>query len=105
MAALRDELADGEPELFADTVEQLVEATGASRRPRPRRCCGAGLTRARGAGAHRPAHRARQPALAAARACAAASSSTSATEHPFALLLLDVDGLKRVNDAHGPPGR
>ena len=59
--ALRAELAENDPEQFADAVEQLVDATGAIQAAVDRGAGAEPLPRARVAGLHRHPHRPRQP--------------------------------------------
>jgi diguanylate cyclase (GGDEF)-like protein len=98
--ALRDELAESEPERFADAVERLVDATGAI-----------------GAAAVEEVVRRRSRELESQantdpltglgnlrhlqRAIGRLLEMQKRYGHPFGVLLMDIDGLKRVNDAHG----
>ena len=98
--ALREEIGESDPERFAEAVEQLVEATGAIQatameahvQSRSRELesqantdplTGLGNLRAlqRNLGALVDAHK--------------------RYRHPFGLLLMDIDGLKRINDSNG----
>ena len=98
--ALRDELADTEPESFAEAVERLVDATGAIQataseellRNRSRELESQANTDAlTGLGnlRHLQSQLARMVDL------------QKRYDQGFGLLLMDIDGLKRVNDAHG----
>ena len=101
LEALRRDADELGAEPLADLAERIAEAV-AARAGGGRGDAGQPpLARARVARQQRPAHR-------PARTCATCtpSSSTrwpspSATSIPSALLMLDVDGLKRVNDAQG----
>jgi diguanylate cyclase (GGDEF)-like protein len=98
--ALREELAESEPERFADAVERLAEATGAIQaaaaeeliRLRSRELeLQANTDPLTGLGNLRQLQRQLAHLLEVHRRYS----------HPFGLLLMDIDGLKRINDAHG----
>jgi diguanylate cyclase (GGDEF)-like protein len=98
--ALREELAENDPEQFADAVEQLVDATGAIQgavteelvRSRSRELESQANTDAlTGLGNLRHLQREMAHVL----------DLHKRYGHPFGLLLMDVDGLKRINDSHG----
>src|SRR5918999_3956426 len=98
--ALREELAEKEPERFAEAVEHLVDATGAIQataaeelmRRRSRELESQANTDAlTGLGNLRQLQRSIGQLL----------EMNKRYGHPFGLLLMDIDGLKRINDAHG----
>ena len=98
--ALRQELGGSEPEAFADAAERLAEAAGAVQaaavdelvRNRSRELeSQANTDPLTGLYNLRYLH----------REIAQLLSLQKRYEHPFTLLLLDIDGLKRINDAHG----
>jgi diguanylate cyclase (GGDEF)-like protein len=98
--ALRDELAESEPAQFAEAVERLADATGAIQaaaveelvRNRSRELESQANTDAlTGLGNLR--HLQRQ--------LAHMLEIQKRYRHPFGLLLMDIDGLKRVNDSQG----
>ena len=98
--ALRQELADDDPERFAEAVERLADATGAIQaaaadeliRRRSRELESQANTDAlTGLGNLR--HLQRQ--------IAQLLELNKRYGRPFGVLLMDVDGLKRVNDSHG----
>jgi diguanylate cyclase (GGDEF)-like protein len=98
--ALREELAESDPERFAEAAERLAEATGAVQaaaaeelfRLRSRELESQANTDAlTGLGNLR--HLQRQ--------LAHLLEVHKRYGHPFGLLLMDIDGLKRINDAHG----
>lgn len=100
--ALRDELAESSPERFADAVERLLEAAGSIQaaaveelvRTRSRTLETQANTDAL-TGLHNLRYLQRQLGV--------LLESQKRYKRPFTVLLLDVDGLKRVNDAHGHP--
>jgi diguanylate cyclase (GGDEF)-like protein len=98
--ALRDELAEREPERFAEAVERLVDATGAIQaaaveevvRRRSRELeSQANTDPLTGLGNLRHLQ----------REIAKMLELHKRYGHPFGVLLMDVNGLKRINDAHG----
>jgi diguanylate cyclase (GGDEF)-like protein len=100
LRAMRREMAGEDPELFVTAVERLAEATGAVHaaaveehvRSRSRELeAQANTDPLTGLYNLRYLHRQVVQLL----------DFYKRYEHPFALLLMDVDGLKRINDAHG----
>jgi diguanylate cyclase (GGDEF)-like protein len=98
--ALREELSEREPELFAEAVERLADATGAIQAAAADELMGrrsrelesqANTDTLTGLGNLR--HLQRQ--------IANLLEIHKRYGHPFGVLLMDVDGLKRINDAHG----
>jgi len=98
--AIRREMANEDPELFVTAIERLAEATGAVHaaaveehvRSRSRELeAQANTDPLTGLYNLRYLHRQVVQLL----------DFYKRYEHPFALLLMDVDGLKRINDAHG----
>src|SRR5829696_5147323 len=100
VGALRDELAVSDPERFADAVERLVDATGAIQAAAVEE-----LVRRRSRELESQANTDPLTGLGNLRALQRSMSQMLEVQkrygHPFALLLMDVDGLKRINDAHG----
>jgi diguanylate cyclase (GGDEF)-like protein len=98
--ALRDELAESEPERFAEAVERLVDATGAIQAAAAEE-----LVRRRSRELESQANTDALTGLGnlrqLQRSIAQMLEINKRYGHPFGLLLMDVDGLKRVNDAHG----
>jgi diguanylate cyclase (GGDEF)-like protein len=98
--ALRDELAQSDPERFADAVERLVDATGAIQAAAVE-----ALVRSRSRELESQAHTDPLTGLGnlrrLQRELAHLVDLQKRYSHPFALLLMDIDGLKRINDAHG----
>src|SRR3954453_16067911 len=98
--ALRDELAQSDPERFADAVERLAEATGSIQaaaveelvRSRSRELESQANTDAL-TGLYNLRHLQRE--------LAQMLEMQKRYTHPFGLLLMDIDGLKRVNDSQG----
>jgi diguanylate cyclase (GGDEF)-like protein len=98
--ALRDELAESDPARFADAVEQLVDATGAIQAAAVE-----ALVRSRSRELESQAHTDPLTGLGnlrqLQRQLAHLVDLQKRYRHPFAVLLMDIDGLKRINDAHG----
>src|SRR4051812_19611661 len=98
--ALRDELVESDPARFAEAAERLAEATGAVQaaaveelvRSRSRELESQANTDAL-TGLHNLRYLQRQMAQ--------LLEVSKRYEQPFAFLLIDIDGLKRINDAHG----
>jgi diguanylate cyclase (GGDEF)-like protein len=100
--ALREELAGKEPERFADAVEQLIDATGAIQAAAAEE-----LIRRRSRELESQAHTDALTGLGNLRYLQKQINHLLAIHkrygRPFGVLLMDVDGLKRINDAHGHP--
>ena len=98
--ALREELAENEPEQFADAVEHLVDATGAIQAAVTEE-----LVRSRSRELESQANTDALTGLGnlrhLQREIAHLLDLQKRYDHPFGLLLMDVDGLKRINDSHG----
>ncbi len=98
--ALREELAESDPERFADAVEQLVDATGAIQAAAVEE-----LVRRRSRELESQANTDALTGLGnlrhLQREIAHMLELQKRYGHPFGLLLMDIDGLKRINDAHG----
>jgi len=98
--ALRDELAEREPERFADAVERLAEATGAIQAAAVEE-----LVRSRSRELESQANTDPLTGLGnlrhLQRELAQMLEMQKRYSHPFGLLLMDIDGLKRVNDSQG----
>jgi diguanylate cyclase (GGDEF)-like protein len=100
LRALREQLAESDPEAFALAVERLADAAGAIQaaaveehvRNRSRELEVEANTDAL-TGLYNLRYLQRQIGL--------LLETHKRYQHPFALLLMDVDGLKRINDAHG----
>jgi diguanylate cyclase (GGDEF)-like protein len=98
--ALREEIGETDPERFAEAVEHLVEATGAIQaaameahvQTRSRELeSQANTDPLTGLGNLRALQRQLGILL----------DVHKRYQHPFGLLLMDIDGLKRINDSHG----
>ena len=98
--ALRDELAESEPEQFADAVERLAEATGAIQAEAAEE-----LVRRRSRELESQANTDALTGLGNLRHLQKQIANMLDLQkrygHPFGVLLMDVDGLKRINDSHG----
>lgn len=98
--ALRDELAETEPELFAEAVERLVHAAGAVHAAASEE-----LLRQRSRELESQANTDPLTGLGNLRHLQSQLARMVDLQkrygQGFGLLLMDVDGLKRVNDAHG----
>ena len=100
--ALRDELAESEPQHFAEAVERLAHATGAIQAAATEE-----LIRRRSRELESQAHTDALTGLGNLRHLQKQIAHLLAVHkrygHPFGVLLMDIDGLKRINDAHGHP--
>jgi diguanylate cyclase (GGDEF)-like protein len=98
--ALREELAQSDPERYADAVERLVEACGSIQAAALEE-----LVRTRSRELESQANTDPLTGLYNLRYLQRQITQLLDVHrrygHPFALLLMDVDGLKRINDAHG----
>jgi diguanylate cyclase (GGDEF)-like protein len=98
--ALREELAEKEPERFAEAVEQLVDATGAIQAAAAEE-----LIRRRSRELESQANTDALTGLGNLRHLQKQITHLLAVHkrygHPFGVLLMDIDGLKRINDGHG----
>src|SRR5215211_358252 len=98
--ALKEEVLEHHPESFAETVEQLLEATGAVQAAAVEE-----LVRARSRVLESQANTDALTGLGnlrhLRRQLAHLVDLHKRYGHPFGLLLMDVDDLKRINDAHG----
>jgi diguanylate cyclase (GGDEF)-like protein len=98
--ALREELSDREPELFAEAVERLADATAAIQA-----AAADELIRRRSRELESQANTDTLTGLGNLRHLQRQIANLLAIHkrygHPFGVLLMDVDGLKRINDSHG----
>jgi diguanylate cyclase (GGDEF)-like protein len=98
--ALRDELSEKEPERFADAVERLADATGAIQAAAVEE-----LVRTRSRELESQANTDPLTGLGNLRNLQTELAHMLETQkrygHPFGVLLMDIDGLKRVNDSQG----
>jgi diguanylate cyclase (GGDEF)-like protein len=98
--ALRDELAESEPAQFAEAVERLADATGAIQAAAVEE-----LIRRRSRELESQANTDALTGLGNLRhlqkQIAHMLEINKRYGHPFGVLLMDIDGLKRINDAHG----
>ncbi|MGH2741947.1 MAG: GGDEF domain-containing protein, partial [Thermoleophilaceae bacterium] len=100
VCALREELAEREPERFAEAVERLVDATGAIQAAAAEE-----LIRRRSRELESQANTDALTGLSNLRHLQRQIAHMLEVHrrygHPFGVLLMDIDGLKRINDAHG----
>ena len=100
--ALREELAAADPQGFADAVESLVDATGAIQA-----AAAEALVKSRSRELESQANTDALTGLgnlrSLQRGIAALVEMHRRYQHSFAVLLMDIDGLKRINDAYGHP--
>jgi diguanylate cyclase (GGDEF)-like protein len=100
--ALREELAEKDPERFAEAVEQLVDATGAIQAAATEE-----LIRRRSRELESQANTDALTGLGNLRHLQKQINHLLAVHkrygRPFGVLLMDIDGLKRINDSHGHP--
>ena len=98
--ALRDELAEKDPERFADAVERLADATGAIQAAAVEE-----IVRSRSRELESQANTDALTGLGNLRNLQTELAQMLETQkrygHPFGVLLMDIDGLKRVNDSQG----
>src|SRR5215204_4608899 len=98
--ALREELSEKEPERFADAVERLADATGAIQAAAVEE-----LVRSRSRELESQANTDPLTGLGNLRHLQTQIAHLLELHkrygNPFAVLLMDIDGLKRINDAHG----
>jgi diguanylate cyclase (GGDEF)-like protein len=98
--ALRDELSEKEPERFADAVERLADATGAIQAAAVEE-----LVRSRSRELESQANTDPLTGLGNLRNLQTELAQMLEMQkrygHPFGVLLMDIDGLKRVNDSLG----
>jgi diguanylate cyclase (GGDEF)-like protein len=98
--ALREELAEKDPERFADAVERLADATGAIQAAAVEE-----IVRSRSRELESQANTDALTGLGNLRNLQTELAQMLETQkrygHPFGVLLMDIDGLKRVNDSQG----
>jgi diguanylate cyclase (GGDEF)-like protein len=98
--ALREEIADSDPERFADAVERLAEAAGEIQAAAIEE-----LVRNRSRELESQANTDALTGLYNLRFVQREIAQLLETHkrygHPFAVLIMDIDGLKRINDSHG----
>jgi diguanylate cyclase (GGDEF)-like protein len=100
--ALREELADRDPERFAEAVERLADATGAIQAAAAEE-----LIRRRSREIEAQANTDALTGLGNLRHLQRQIAHLVAVHkrfgRPFAVLMLDIDGLRRINGGHGRP--
>jgi diguanylate cyclase (GGDEF)-like protein len=100
--ALREQLAERDPLGFAEAVERLADATGAIQAAASEE-----LIRRRSRELESQANTDALTGLGNLRHLQGQIAHLVAIHqrygHPFAVLVMDIDGLKRINDAHGHP--
>jgi diguanylate cyclase (GGDEF)-like protein len=98
--ALREELSESDPARFADAVERLADATGAIQAAAVEE-----LVRSRSRELESQANTDPLTGLGNLRNLQTELAQMLEMQkrygHPFGVLLMDIDGLKRVNDSHG----
>ena len=104
LEALRHDAGDLEPAGVAELAAGVAEAAAGVQAAAVESLMRAARASWRLGRRHRPAHRPGQPALPPARDRRRRWRSHKRYDQPFALLVLDVDGLRRVNDSQGHPG-
>jgi diguanylate cyclase (GGDEF)-like protein len=98
--ALREQFAESDPVRFAEAVEQLVEATGAIQAAAMEAHV-ASRSRELESQANTDPLTGLGNLRALQRQMANLLDVLKRYRHPFGVLLMDIDGLKRINDSHG----
>lgn len=98
--ALREDLAGGDPDGFADAVESVVDATGAIQAAALEALV-KGRSRELESQANTDPLTGLDNLRSLQRSLGRLIDEHRRYRHSFALILLDIDGLKRINDAHG----
>ena len=98
--ALREELGESDPVRFAEAVERWSRRPARSRPRRWRRTCQS-RSRELESQANTDPLTGLGNLRALQRQLATLLDVHKRYQHPFALLLMDIDGLKRINDSHG----